>query len=114
MATAETAVAMPVLVALLGLGLSALTTGADQVRCVDAARAGARLLARGEAPGRALAEAQQRAPEGARVQAVSGPTEVTVTVTATTPRGLRWLGVTAQPSAAAVAAREDTAAALPP
>ena len=47
MATAELAVAIPTLVLVLFVALSALATVTDQVRCVDAARATARALARG-------------------------------------------------------------------
>ncbi len=38
MATAEFAVAMPAVVLVLALSLSALAAGLDQIRCVDAAR----------------------------------------------------------------------------
>ena len=45
MVTAEIAVALPALVLVLTLGLGAVTAVTDQLRCVDAARTGARLLA---------------------------------------------------------------------
>src|SRR5882757_7128413 len=47
--TAEAAVVIPVLVTLTGLLIWGLMAGAAQVRCVDAARAGARAAARSEA-----------------------------------------------------------------
>lgn len=47
-ATAETALLLPGLVALLAFLLSALVAGGVQLRCLDAARAGARVAARGE------------------------------------------------------------------
>lgn len=47
-ATAETALLLPGLVAVLAFVLAALVAGGLQLRCVDAARAGARVAARGE------------------------------------------------------------------
>ncbi len=47
--------ALPSLVLVLAVALAALDLGVAQVRCVDAARLGARLLARGEAAGPVLA-----------------------------------------------------------
>lgn len=107
MATVELAVAMPSVLLVLGLGLSALSAGVDQVRCVDAARATARLAARGETDAQAVAAGERLAPSGSRVTVSAGPSEVTVTVTAPPTSGLRWLGLTLTPSANAVAARED-------
>ena len=62
MATAELAVALPSLVLVLALALAALDLGIAQVRCVDAARVGARLLARGEPAGPVLAEVRAAGP----------------------------------------------------
>jgi hypothetical protein len=109
MATAELAVAMPVLVAVLALALSALAAGVDQVRCVDAARTGARLMARGEPQGRVLADVRQVAPPGAEFATSTASEEVTVSVVAQPSRVLRWLGLTVRPAAQASAAREDVA-----
>jgi hypothetical protein len=107
MATVELAVAMPSVVLVLGLGLTALTAGADQVRCVDAARATARLAARGEPGSGAMAAGQRLAPEGSEIRVSAGPDEVTVVVTSPPVAGLRWVGVAFRPTATAVAARED-------
>ncbi|MDG4866087.1 TadE family type IV pilus minor pilin, partial [Streptomyces sp. T-3] len=55
--TAEAAVVIPALV-LLGVALLwALMTASAQIRCVDAARAGARAAARQEEPGAVVAAA---------------------------------------------------------
>lgn len=107
MATAELAVAMPSVVLVLGLGLAALTAGADQVRCIDAARATARLAARGEPGSGAIAAGQRLAPQGSEIRVFTEAAEVTVVVTAPPVAGLRWVGVTFRPTADAVAARED-------
>ena len=110
MATVELAVAMPSVLLVLGLSLAALSAGADQVRCVDAARAAARLAARGEPSSRAVAAAEALAPPGSEVRVTAGPTEVTVAVTAPSVVGLGWVGLSVRPSADAVAAREDALA----
>ena len=107
MATAELAVAMPTVLLVLGLGLSALSAGVDQIRCVDAARATARLAARGEADHRAVSAGHRLAPSGSTISLSTGPAEVSVTVTAPPAAGMRWLGLTLRPSASGVAARED-------
>jgi hypothetical protein len=50
MVSAETAMALPALVAVLALVLWGVTVGVTQLRCVSAARAAAIALARGEDP----------------------------------------------------------------
>ena len=107
MATAELAAAIPALVLVLVLALSAITTVTDQVRCVDAARATARALARGDGDGSALALGRRLAPPGARFSVARTGSEVSVVVQGTTSPGLRWLGSRATPTGQAVAARED-------
>jgi hypothetical protein len=107
MATVELAVAMPSVLVVLGLSLAALSAGSDQVRCVDAARAAARLAARGELSSQAVAAAEELAPSGSEVRVTTGPAQVTVVVTAPPVVGLRWVGLSVRPSADAVAARED-------
>ena len=111
MATAELAVAIPTLVAVLFMALSALTTITDQVRCVDAARATARALARGDDRAYALSAGKRLAPPGAEF-AVSGAgsapgSEVIVVVRGRPAPGLAWLGSRASPTGRAVAAREE-------
>lgn len=108
MATAELAVAMPVLLVLLALALSALMVGVDQVRCVDAARAGVRLLARGDSTGEALDVARRSAPERARVSARASRSTVSVTVEGTVRGPLRWLGLSWTPHATAVSEKEES------
>lgn len=67
MATAELAVVLPALVLVAALAVWTLTAAAAQLRCVDAARAAARELARGE-PVEVVRElGTRRAPDGARV-----------------------------------------------
>jgi len=107
MATAEFAVAIPAVVLVLVLALAAISTVSDQVRCVDAARATARLLARGDPPAVAMAQGRQLAPHGATFSVGGSGSEVTVSVVARPRPGVVWLGVRAAPSGHAVAARED-------
>lgn len=85
MVTAETAVALPALVILLGGLLVLIAAVSAQLRCVDAAREGARAAARGDAPGSVVRIARSAAPSGAQVSVSKGDTKVTVTVTARTP-----------------------------
>ncbi len=84
--TAELATALPVLVVLLAVALTAVSAVTAQLRCVDAAREGARAAARGESPARVADLAGQVAPAGARVRVTTaGPDTVTVTVTGRVP-----------------------------
>lgn len=106
MVTAEIAVALPALVLVLTLGLGAVTLVSDHLRCVDAARVGARLLARGEDAGRVRAEVARQAPEGADIGLDVGIDAITVTVTADSPHLLRALGVSARPQGIAHAVPE--------
>ncbi|WP_344107433.1 TadE family type IV pilus minor pilin [Nocardiopsis rhodophaea] len=102
--TAETAVALPSLVLVLGVGLAAVQAVTVQLACVDAARIGARALARGESEDAVAAVIASVAPDGADAElsqdggfarvAVSAPvrlgSEVTVPIRvvgeAATPR----------------------------
>ncbi len=81
MATAELAVAMPAVVLVLAVVLGAVSLGLDEVRCVDAARAGARAAARGDSAAAVRVEAGRAAPAGARVVVRTAGSRVTVTVT---------------------------------
>ncbi|MFD7628746.1 TadE family type IV pilus minor pilin [Streptomyces sp. NPDC059851] len=65
--TAEAALVIPALVLFSALLVWALMAAAAQVRCVDAARAGARAAARSEPAERAVAAARAAAPPGAEV-----------------------------------------------
>jgi hypothetical protein len=107
MATAEFAVAIPAIILVLVLALSAITTVTDQVRCLDAARATARALARGDGEGAALGVGRRLAPRGATFSVTGSATEVVVLVRSAPAAGLRWMGSRAAPSGRAVASRED-------
>ncbi|MEV4558355.1 TadE family type IV pilus minor pilin [Kitasatospora sp. NPDC049285] len=106
MVTAETAVGLPALVLLAAMLVWGVVAAGAQIRCVDAARVGARAAARGDAGAAALAAAA--APRGATVS-VSLEAEVArVTVQAPCP-GPGRLGalLSVRLSATAVGARED-------
>lgn len=68
MVTAELAAALPALVLVAVLCVWAVGAVATHVRCLDAARAAARELARGEQPEVVRAVATERAPPGAQVE----------------------------------------------
>lgn len=108
MATAEFAVAVPAVVMVLVLGLSVLVTIADQIKCVDAARATARLIARGDGQAAAVAQGQLLAPRGATIEVGGSGDVVSVRVVGRPARSLTWLGPRAVPRGDAVAAREDS------
>ena len=93
MVTAETAVALPALVVVLVFALWSVTAVTAQLRCVDAARIGARALARGDAPASAVAAARAAAPEGARVVVSRSGDLVVVDVLAATRLPGRWSGL---------------------
>lgn len=84
MATAEIAVAIPAVVLLLGGLIAVVAAVAAQLRCVDAAREGARAAARGDPASAVVAIAQQAAPDGAAVSVSINGDTVTVTVRAPT------------------------------
>ncbi len=102
--TAEAALALPALAlvaaAIVGLG----HVGVAQLRCVDAARAAARLAARGEPEGTVRHRAAAAAPAGAAVRVTAGA-EVTVVVTARVPLPF---GLSLEVGSRAVADTEDT------
>lgn len=107
MATAEFAVAIPAVGLVLVLGLSAVVTVLDQVRCVDAARAAARAVARGDDTAAARAVGSRLAPPRARIDVDVGPDLVVVRVRADPAPALRWLGEPGVPRGQAVAQREE-------
>lgn len=107
---AEAAMALPVLVAFVLALVWALVAAADQIRCVDAARAGARAAARSEPEAMVRAAAREAAPTRAEV-AVERVGELwRVRVEAPTP-GPGPLALTL--AAEAVALAEDTVGAAP-
>lgn len=83
--TAETAVALPVLVAFTMALVWGLLVIADQIRCVDAARTGARAAARQDAEGAVVTLAKEAAPDGASVTVGREGDLVRVTVVARPP-----------------------------
>ena len=82
MVTAETAVALPVLLLVLAAAVAALMVIGSQLRCVDAAGAGARAAARGESPAAVRSLVARAAPGGARATLAIRDGAVTVTVLA--------------------------------
>lgn len=105
MVTAETAVVLPVLLLVLAAAVAVLTLVGAQLRCVDAAREGARAAARGETVATATRLASLAAPPGASTVVALTPDRVRVTVTVdVAPLGS--VPLRARVSAAAVAARE--------
>ncbi|GAB3206451.1 TadE family type IV pilus minor pilin [Marinactinospora thermotolerans] len=66
--TAEIATALPGLALLLGIALASVATVAAHIMCVDAARIGARALARGDSSASAHALASGAAPETADIR----------------------------------------------
>ncbi|MEV7900808.1 TadE family type IV pilus minor pilin [Streptomyces anulatus] len=103
--TAEAAVVIPVLVAFAMALLWALLAASDQIRCVDAARAGARAATRSEPEAAVLEVARDAAPRGARVEVGRAGELWRVRVEAPTP-GPGVLALTLSAEAAALA--EDT------
>src|SRR3954463_684529 len=82
MVTAETAVVLPVLLLVLAGAVAAVTLVGGQLRCVDAAREGARAAARGDSVAAVTAIVGRAAPEGAVTGVAVSGDEVRVTVTA--------------------------------
>jgi hypothetical protein len=97
-ATAEAAVAMPALMAVLALAVGVVVSVGAQLRCVDAARAGARVAARGDSDAAVRAAAAAIAPHGARVMIRhhDGVVEVEVTARVLTTRVLPAVPVQAK------------------
>jgi len=108
MVTAEFAVVLPAVVFVLALCLGAMGLALDQVRCVDAARAGARAASRGDSYGAVTVVTRRAAPSGALVSVSSSADLVQVSVVS--PPGVAgsllpgWL----RASSTAVSARESS------
>lgn len=82
MVTAETAVVLPVLLLVLVGAVAAVTVVGAQLRCVDAAREGARAAARGEAAATIVGWVARVAPDGAVPDVTAAGNEVRVRVSA--------------------------------
>lgn len=80
MVTAEVAVLAPVAVAFLAVAVWLVSLALTQVRLVDAARDGARLVARGDSWAMAEAEVRRSAPRHAEVAVSNGGDFVRVDV----------------------------------
>jgi len=104
--TAEIALGLPLLLVVTVALVWLLAVGVAQVRVVDAAREGARVLARGDSVAEASGRASEVAPAGAEVSTEQGADVVVVRVRAEIAGpGSTWLplpGVTVQASATAV------------
>jgi len=103
MVTAETAVVLPVLLLVLAGAVAAVVLVGAQLRCVDAAREGARAAARGEAASVVADLAGRAGPHGAAVSAVTAGDRVRVTVSARVqPLGPLPLALTVSATATAL------------
>ena len=110
MATAELAVIAPFAVAFVLLLAWIGSLGVAQVRLVDAAREGARLVARGESVEAATEVVRRLAPENATVEvepSSDGTVAVTVTARAGPPLPFATTVGSRVLSSTAVAAREE-------
>ncbi|WP_406478440.1 TadE family type IV pilus minor pilin [Streptomyces platensis] len=103
--TAETAVVIPVLVAVVTALLWGLMAVCARIECVDAARAGARAAARSEPRAAVISAARSAAPRGARIALAREGALVRVRVAAELPGVWR---LTAQVTGEAVALAEET------
>ena len=105
--TAETAVVLPALVAVLAVLLWGLAVGITQVRCVAAARGAAIAAARGEADAQISTHVRRSLGPSSSVTVRRLGDEVTVEVVAVLPR-LRW--VPSHPVRATAVAQAEPAA----
>lgn len=90
MVTAELAVVLPAVMLVLAMSLGGVSLALDQVRCVDAARAGARAASRGDSPEAVIRVATSAAPSQARVSMEASGDFVRVSVVSR-PRVARTL-----------------------
>jgi hypothetical protein len=108
MVTAELAVVLPAVVFVLALSLGALGLALDQVRCVDAARAGARAASRGDSYAAVMLVARRAAPSTAMVSIGSSGDLVQVSVVSRPRVAGSLLPTWLRASSTASAAREPT------
>ncbi len=78
--TAETAIVLPVLAILVAAALWAIAVAGTQLRCIDAARDGARAAARGESETAVMVAARATAPQGASIDIARNGSRIVVTV----------------------------------
>jgi Flp pilus assembly protein TadG len=106
--TAETAVVLPALAVLLVLCMWAVGAAGQQLECVDAARTGARAMARRESPASVRAAVRHASPAGSSIsiRVVGDLATVQVRVVAHLPGPWRGRGPGIQLGSSAVAAME--------
>ena len=85
MVTAETAVVLPVLLLVLAGAVAAVTVVGAQLRCVDAAREGARAASRGDDVAAVRALVLRAAPDGMAVSVAHDGADVRVVVSGRVP-----------------------------
>jgi Flp pilus assembly protein TadG len=107
--TAETAMVLPVLALVLGAALWAIAVAGAQLRCIDAARDGARAAARGESDAVAVAAAQAAAPAGAQIELRHEGGRIVVIVRARVGGATGPLGRIPAPTAEATATADSEA-----
>lgn len=83
--TAELALALPAVVLVVAVLLVTAAAAATQLRCADAARAGARVAALGQPDAEVAAVARRLAGDRVAVEVVRDPPWVRVTVSASAP-----------------------------
>jgi hypothetical protein len=108
MVTAEFAVVLPAVVFVLALSVGALGLASDQIRCVDAARAGARAAARGDSAGAVILAASRAAPSDAVVSLATTGDIVIVSVVSGPRVAAGLLPAWIRASSTASAARESS------
>ena len=100
---------LPVLALLLAVGLWSVAVAGAQLRCVDAARDGARAAARGESDAVVFAATTAAAPRGAQVDVHHDGSRIVVVVSARVGGGLGPLAAIAAPTVSATATAESEA-----
>lgn len=100
---------LPVLALLLAVGLWSVAVAGAQLRCVDAARDGARAAARGESDAVAIAAATAAAPQGAQIELHHEGSRLVVVVSARVGGGLGPLAAIAAPTMSATATAQSEA-----
>ncbi len=106
MVTAEFAVVLPAVVLVLALSLGALGLAWDQIRCVDAAAAGARAASRGDSAAAVILVASRAAPSEAVVSVDTTDDTVIVSVVSRPRAAASLLPAWLRASSTALAARE--------
>ncbi|NEA35611.1 TadE family protein [Streptomyces sp. SID13031] len=101
--TAEVAFVLPVLLAVLAVGLWLVGTVITNIRCIDAARDTARAVARGESVESAKQVGQRTAPLGATITVTRRDQTIQVEVVAVAPQRSGLLAALPQSSPRATA-----------